>query len=362
MLFNLTELSAEPLYSQISRQLAEKILAGDIPIGGELSPLRVVARKERVNLHSVEKAYRLLERQGLIHRRKDNRYFVASLTPYERENFLKYGNTIESTKNKIQQNSDKQQDERDFHQLLLEKQRFEEEIKLAIQIQSSLLPGSLPNDNELSVAAYSKPSRGVGGDFYDWISMDENNSALVIADACGKGLPAAFMVSQIQAMLRSEISNGNSVQEVLDHLNKQLIQLTLKNRFVTLFFGVFNKRNKEFTYCRAGHNYPFLIHKDGDCEFLKSGGPALGIFSQAEFEVGTISLKKGDLLFFYTDGVTETMASNCKEFGEERLMQLLINQKNRNADKIINSIVEDLQKFCDEDPQDDRTMLLMKVN
>jgi len=362
MLFNLTEVSSEPIYRQLSRQLTEKILAGDISIGEGLASVRVIARKEHINIHTVQKAYRILERHGLIHRRKDGSYVVASFTAYEIEKILEECTSSESNENKTSQNSFEKKNTIDFHKLLLEKQQFEEELKLAVQIQASLLPKYLPNDRVLNVAAYSRPSRGVGGDFYDWIRINDNRSAVVIADACGKGLPAAFMVSQIQALIRSEISNENSVQRVLDHMNKQLIRLTLKNRFVTLFLGEFNKSTQEFTYCRAGHNYPFLIRQDGNCEFLEIGGPALGIFNEAEYEAGTISLISGDLLFFYTDGLTEAMDGECKEFGEERLMRLLISQRNKNSDEIISSIVEDLQKFCNRDPQDDRTMLVMKLN
>jgi sigma-B regulation protein RsbU (phosphoserine phosphatase) len=339
-MLNLTEMSPEPIYNQISRQLFERIISGEFSVGSELAPIRTLARKEHVSVNTIKKAYLKLEQNGIIKRQSSDRFVIASIT--------------EEQKQRITQKLFKPNGHNDD---------IEAELKLAGQIQKSLLPQNLPCDNQLCMAAYFQPSHTVGGDFYDYIPIDENKFGIVIGDTCGKGLPAAILVSQIQAIIRSEANNGNCIEDILRYTNQQLIRFTLKNKFVTLFYGELDRKSRQFTYVRAGHYYPFLIHNDGRVECLEAGGPALGIFSNTAFQIGKVNLETGDLVCLYTDGVTETFNQLNDEYGEERLLQVLKRNRGKAADKIIDAVLEDLKNFNEsENLQDDRTLLVFKIS
>lgn len=340
MMLNLTELSPEPIYNQIYRQLLEKILTGDLLEGNKLLPIRTLARKEHVSINTIKKAYQELEQNGVILRQSGDRFVIASIPDEQKQRITQ----------KLFKPNGYNED-------------IETELELAGQIQKSLLPQNLPCDNQLCMAAYSQPSRTVGGDFYDYIPIGHNRFGIVIGDACGKGLPAAILISQIQAIIRSETNNGNRVKEILRYANEQLIRFTLKNRFVTLFYGELDRRLRQFTYVRAGHYYPFLIHSDSSFECLEAGGPALGIFPNVTFQTGTVNLKAGDVICLYTDGITETFNDQNNEYGEERLMDALIRNREKDADEIIDEVLADLNDFNhSENLQDDRTLLVLKIN
>ena len=500
MFLNLTDLSAEPLHNQISRQLTDKIVDGDLDDGDELMPIRTLARTQHVSVNTVKRAYDDLEREGLIQSREGKGFFVAPLTPEQKQaiamqrrlgrqsllnvveifskelisvfdpeklraiiganlkNHLQIQNvyftilddrTHEYTllpspdhpeKNTIQNRdpllkmihqskgplkmetlpildknnallremvrrdvriivplkeadqllgflalsgktneSDYTSEETNllivlanqfvtalttarFYVEAVEKRRMDEELSMARQIQADLLPKEMPEDERFSMAGYSEPSHTVGGDFFDVIPIDENRWGLVIGDACGKGLPAAMLISQIQAMFKSEINNGNSIQQILENVNRQVTRFTPKDKFITLFYGVFNKLTGEFEYTTAGHNYPIHIGEDGSCETLRSGGPALGLVDDTSFEIGKIRLHGGDTLFLYTDGVVEAMNVEMEEYTEDRLINLLIHHRQLDSQAIVDVIRNDLNTFTGEQTTlDDRTMLILKI-
>ncbi|MCP4724969.1 MAG: SpoIIE family protein phosphatase, partial [bacterium] len=167
----------------------------------------------------------------------------------------------------------------------VEKKRFEEELSLASKIQQDLLPKELPDNEEFQIAAYSKPSFRVGGDFYDYLPIDEDRFGLVIADACGKGMPAAMLISQIQAILKGEAGSGKPIIQILKHLNKHIKKYTSAQNFTTLFFGIYNRKTGVLEFANAGHNYPVIIRKDGSKELLITTGPALGITTDDDYFV-----------------------------------------------------------------------------
>jgi sigma-B regulation protein RsbU (phosphoserine phosphatase) len=244
----------------------------------------------------------------------------------------------------------------------VEKRRFENELRMARQIQANLLPASLPNNDTLSMAAISTPSLTVGGDFYDYIRIDQNQHGIVIADACGKGLPAAMLISQIQAMLKSEINNGNSLQKILGNINNQIVQFTPNDKFVTLFLGIYDEKSKQFEYASAGHNFPILVRASGEYEYLEIGGPALGILKDAIYNTGITILDTDNVMLLYTDGITETINDKQEDYGEERLLNMLVCNRKQSAQDIVEIIIGDLQKFTKMDAlHDDRTMLVLKT-
>jgi sigma-B regulation protein RsbU (phosphoserine phosphatase) len=245
----------------------------------------------------------------------------------------------------------------------LEKQRLDEEMAMARQIQLDLLPKHPPSSESFSISAFSVPSRTIGGDFYDFIPKGNDAFGMVIADASGKGLPAALLVAQVQAMLRSEIGNNNNISDILGNLNRYVSELTASGKYATLFYGEFNSKSHEFRCANAGHNHPILVRADGSCEMLKKGGIIIGAFNNACFEDDVTFLNKDDILFLYTDGLSEAMNKNEEEYGEERIINYLIDKRTLSTNQIIEGILKDVRQFDETyPPRDDTTLIALKTS
>ncbi len=245
----------------------------------------------------------------------------------------------------------------------LEKRQLDEELSMARQIQQDLLPRELPDDEDFQIAASSEPSKAVGGDFYDYLPLDENRFGLVIADACGKGMPAAMLISQIQAILKSEARTGASISEIMTNMNKHLLRYTSARNFATLFFGIFNRKTMTLEFANAGHNNPILAKSDGKSELLQTTGPALGILHETEFATEIVQLERGDNLLLYSDGVTETMNAASDEFGEDKLSQTFSANLDKPAEALIQEILKEVNEFQHSSAlPDDRTVMVLKVS
>lgn len=242
----------------------------------------------------------------------------------------------------------------------LEKQRMEEELAMARQIQQNLLPARLPSSAEYEFASYVRPSRQVGGDFYDFLWREEQLS-FVLADASGKGMPAALLVAFLQATLKAEHRHVRPIGEFICSINELMVANTSPEKFVTLFYARFDLREKKLFYSNAGHNYPILVRQNGHPEFLKKGGTVVGAFGGAVYDSDSTPLLPGDTLVVYSDGLTD--ASNQDEmFGEERLVQLAVQSRHQNAEGVKNSIVNAVEAFTGSVPPfDDMTLLVMKA-
>jgi sigma-B regulation protein RsbU (phosphoserine phosphatase) len=244
----------------------------------------------------------------------------------------------------------------------LEKQRLHEEITMARQIQLDLLPKHPPCSESFSIYPYSMPSRMIGGDFYDFILKNDGCFGMVVADASGKGMPAALLVAQIQAMLRSEVGNSDSISRIMSNINAYITELTSSEKFATMFYAEFNPAVRRLRYSNAGHNHPMVIHSDGTCEYLDRGGIPIGAFGGANYEDDIIELREGDLLFIYTDGLSEAMNENEEEYGEKRIREFLIKQRFLQPRDIVDSIINDVRQFDPSDPpRDDTTIIALKL-
>lgn len=244
----------------------------------------------------------------------------------------------------------------------VEKKRLEEEVAMARQIQLGLLPRSLPCTDHFSLAAHSTPSRTVGGDFYDVVEFPDGRYAVVIADASGKGMPAAMVITQIQAMLRSELNNNVDIRQALANVNNYLVTLTSSEKYATLCLGVFDSKTHSFEYVNAGHNYPALVRGSGECELLTTGGMIVGAFPNAVYESATVRLQPQDFIFFFTDGISETMNEEEEEYGEERLVEFLKTVRGASPEDIISETLAEVDRFYKEDPaHDDRTIVVLKA-
>jgi len=245
----------------------------------------------------------------------------------------------------------------------LEKRQMEEELKMAHQLQADLLPGEWDNGSGFSLAAYTSPSRTVGGDFYDYFAIDEERTGLVIADASGKGMPAAMLIAQIQAILKSGVGNGDTVVRTLRSLNSHLERNTAARYFATLFYGIYNSKTGCLEYANAGHDFPIVVRAGGDTEVLESTGPALGVLPEYGHETETLRAEPGDAILFYTDGITDATDTNGKHYGEQRLRNLLIRNRHLGPREIIDLIKDDLAEFCEAGSlQDDRTLMVFRVD
>ncbi len=244
----------------------------------------------------------------------------------------------------------------------LEKQRMDEEMAMARQIQLDLLPKNLPQSATCSIGVFSIPSLIMGGDFYDFIDRGDGRFGMVIADASGKGLPAALMVAQVQAMLRAEVDNEKGVAGVLYNVNNHVSELTSPEKYATLFYGEFDSKNGRFQYSNAGHNHPILVRANGSYEFLSKGGLVIGAFSGAVYEDDVKILNENDLLFLYTDGLSEAMNESDEEYGEQRILDYIIEKREQSCELIIEGIMKEIRAFDATDPpRDDTTLIVMKT-
>ncbi len=243
----------------------------------------------------------------------------------------------------------------------IEKQRLEEELSVAKQIQIGLLPRSLPEMKNFKFAAFIEPSRQVGGDFYDFIPISDGRFGVVIADASGKGVPAALLIARMQAVLQSEAKTGKDLSQIITSVNRFIFESTSADRFATAFYCEIDDKNRKLYYCNAGHNYPILVHKDGTIETLEKGGLLLGVFNDSKYEMAQADMAPGDLLLLYTDGINEAKDKDDKEFGEHRLIQVVKEFRSHPSEIICSNIVKNVKQYAAGiEDMDDMTLVVIK--
>lgn len=243
----------------------------------------------------------------------------------------------------------------------VEKQRLEEELAVAKKIQRDLLPRELPSLTNFDFAAFIEPSRQVGGDYYDFIPIGDGRTGVVIADASGKGVPAALFTARMQVMIQSEARFGKNMDDMMSSINNYLTFSTSSDHFATCFYGEIDDKERTFNYCNAGHNYPILIRKNGSVESLKKGGLLLGAFAEARYETGEISIKPGDMLVLYTDGLSEAMDNNDIEYGEARLIENMVKLRTQPAEIICSMIVKSVKQYASGiNDFDDMTLVVIR--
>jgi len=244
----------------------------------------------------------------------------------------------------------------------LEKLKLEEELELAKDIQRNLLPGKLPEFNNFEIAATNISSKQVGGDYYDVISLDDNKFAIAIADVSGKGVPAALLMANIQAFLKTICRQGIPIDTATGLINDLLCENITDGKFITFFWALVDENNQTIKYVNAGHNPPLLV-RNSKITKLGKGGMVLGVMkTQDPYISETVELMKGDVLVLFTDGITEAMDSSKNEYSDERLEQLVQNIYKKSAQEILFDIQTDVQNFSKGTVQsDDITLLILKA-
>jgi sigma-B regulation protein RsbU (phosphoserine phosphatase) len=246
----------------------------------------------------------------------------------------------------------------------IEKQKLEDELLIAREIQKGLLPGTLPHIDDIDIAAANISSKQVGGDYYDVIPLPDGTFVLAIGDVSGKGPPAALLMANLQATIRALVPLQLTISELTDRVNRLMCQNTGGSRFVTFFWGFLHPRAKTLTYVNAGHNYPYIVHEDGTHERLVKGGMILGIMEETgPYEQGTVSLQKGDRLVLFTDGVSEAMSRDSEEYGEHRLQAVVKKNRSLGAQPLLEAIQRDIQDHVRGAVQsDDVTMMILAMS
>jgi phosphoserine phosphatase RsbU/P len=246
----------------------------------------------------------------------------------------------------------------------LEKQRMEDELNIAREIQQGLLPEKLPNIPCFDIAALTIPSKEVGGDYYDIITRQNGEYIFAIGDVSGKGTPAALLMANVQAVLRALAPHCTSVSETTGQINDLTCANTRSgSKFITFFWGILDANKHQFRFSNAGHNPPFLIRRNGIVEILEEGGLILGVFkTSTPYSEAVVTLSPGDVLVMYTDGVSEAMNQNSDQFTEERLESILKESTNLSAKEIIHKVQQALESHTQSTPQsDDITILVIKA-
>ena len=244
----------------------------------------------------------------------------------------------------------------------LEKQKMEEDLLIARDIQRNLLPNTLPDYDSYDIAALNVSSKQVGGDYYDIIPLEDDKFYIAIADVSGKGVPASLMMANIQAFLQVICRQGIRIDEATGMINDLVTANTSEGRFITFFWGYIDTKKNTLTYVNAGHNPPYVI-RDGKILKLDKGGIILGVMNTVvPYIFEEVELKKNDVIILYTDGVSEAMNLKNEEYSEEKLQEVAKSLVNKTADEILNGIKEDVQIFTQGNTQsDDITMIVIKV-
>lgn len=248
-----------------------------------------------------------------------------------------------------------------LHLQLLEKKSLEKQLQIAHQVQSRLLPERSPDLRDYEITGLSLPTGEIGGDYFDYIPLGENRLGLAVADVSGKGIPAALIMSSFRALLRAQVTSAPDPVHAMQQVNVLLHELTALSTFVTCAFGVLHLEDGDFSYVNCGHDPPLLVRRNGKTELLQTGGPLLGIFTDASYEGAMVHLDPGDQLLLYTDGVVESNTPDLDDFGWERLAAVVRRTAQLSAVEATEEILAATRRhFGSESYEDDFTLVLVR--
>jgi len=265
---------------------------------------------------------------------------------------------------------------------IVDQEKMLHEMALAASVQRHLFPVDAPKSPVVQISGYCKPAGFVGGDYYDFMQLDNGQIGMAVADVAGKGFSAALLTFMIHAFLRSQSLAGApgsayrvSLSQLATSLNRLLFASTSSASYVTLFYAAYDENSGRLNFVNAGHNPPFVLHADpktGEVSSpaqtngvmkLESGGPMLGLFQDCPVQESTFQLRSGDFLFAYTDGAIDAVNTEGEEFGEERLLKLVKSKAHLPAIKARDEIFRGIEDWCGDAAQpDDITMVVLKVN
>lgn len=343
MILNLTDLSAEPIHSQISRQMRASVLAGTLEEGATLPPPRTFARRHRVSAISVERAYRNLAAEGLLTAVREGEFVVATVSEDRRRDMAQ--------------------------QRLLETLREQEfsakELELARDIQCRLLPPPRLDGDGWTVVARNEPARFVAGDFYDVVRHADGSIDLVVADVAGKGIGPSLIMASVKAVLPF-VTAGKPVAEVFAELNQRLCRELGRREFIALALARFTPASGRLELANAGLPDPYLLRRGASgvtLETLEVPGERLplGLRSQADHGSMTLSLGVGERLMLLSDGLPEAETEAGEPLGYEDLLQHLAEAPAQDDPEVwLDTVLEDLRRATAPIQRDDWTAMVLE--
>ena len=231
---------------------------------------------------------------------------------------------------------------------------LQNELDVARTMQQSILPTQFPEGPDYKVFGKMQAARNVGGDFFDVLYLNDDRVGLAVADVSDKGVPAALFMMSSRTLLKGAAIGVDAPGLVLKEVNDLLLENNDGAMFVTVLYAVYDPSTRVLTYANGGHNAPLVIHKDGSSELLPlTGGIALGVFPDYDFDQNTATLNPGDTVIFYTDGVTEAMNGDGDQFGIEPLQELFGANPMHDPEEVTNAVFEAVNAFAGETPQSD---------
>ena len=231
--------------------------------------------------------------------------------------------------------------------------------KEAQAIHRALLPSVLPDVAGCRLAWRWEPASGFGGDYYDALLLGPDRLAICIADVCGKGLPAALLVSSLQATVRAFVTEDAAPHDAVARVNRALCRQGAHGRFVTLFVAVLDVRAGEIRFCNAGHNRPILVRAGGAVSRLDTGGAVVGVFDGAVYETGRATCGPGDRLLLFTDGLVEAGSLESREYGDDHLVNTLVRHRALGANELLDRVFGDVHQWAGHRLDDDATALAL---
>ena len=240
--------------------------------------------------------------------------------------------------------------------------RKEAELSFALEVQRALFPHHLPDGSGLEFSAVCIPAHGISGDYYDVMQFPDGRLVFAIADISGKGISAAILMANLQALLRTLSGTGLEPAEVCQRLNHHLHEVTDASKFATFFYAEWNAADRSLKYVNAGHNAPVLLGSLCGRK-LSEGGFPLGMFPCAEFQTGMVTLDPGDVLALYSDGLTEAVSKKTgEEFGDERLKAEIEEHCGKSLSDIQTGVLDAVRKWAGDDLEDDLTLLIVRAS
>lgn len=249
----------------------------------------------------------------------------------------------------------------ELHEQLVEKKRLQAQLEVARQVQLALLPENDPLLKNFDISAYNFSTEEVSGDYYDWVKIFDDQIGVVVADAVGKGIPAALLMAFLRASLRTGVQIGYAPHIALSKVNDLLWDSVEDNQFITAIYGILDATNRTFVFSNAGHNPPLLINPNGTYRFVEYGDLPLGMFRDMRYHQHFIRFDSNQTLIIYTDGITEAANADDEEYGQERFAKRVLQGIDLPSKKLIDFIRIDVadftgRKFLD----DDGTLFIIK--
>ncbi|MEO6655024.1 MAG: GAF domain-containing SpoIIE family protein phosphatase [Pyrinomonadaceae bacterium] len=249
-----------------------------------------------------------------------------------------------------------------LHEQVVEKKRIQAQLEIARQVQLELLPDNDPAIENFDVSAYVFPAEEVSGDYYDWVKVFDDQIGIVVADAVGKGIPAALLMSFLRASLRSCVQIGYAPHIAFSKVSSLLRDSIEDNQFITAIYGILDSTNKTFVFSNAGHNPPLLMKPDGEYRYVEYGDMPLGMFEDLHYHQHFIRFEAGQVMVIYTDGITEAANPTGEEYGEDRLAKRVLDGIDLPAKQLIDHIRKGVADFTERKfLDDDGTLFIVKA-